>query len=356
MIKKQITFAIFLTSVLLISGCQKRQDVIVDSNGTAITLTTPTRVDVASIEKSIGQIDAKNAPIINSEVNGQIIQVLCEVGDRVKKGQTLAIIDASQYSNAADSSSANVKLLESQVENQRKTVARYEELIKQNFISEAKLDELKTALKGYEEQLKAAKAGLKESSRTSGKTIIKAPVDGFVYARNISVGDFATVGKALFGVANLKNVVIKAPFPETIAGKIRKGQKAKLYTHDKNSSVDGIISDIRPFVSASGRSFEAIISMQNPGEWIIGASISVDVITDEHKGALVVPENAVVLRPAGSVVYVINANSVKQKVVQTGQRQDGFIEIISGLSDGEKIANDGAGLLSDGAKVNIVTK
>ena len=64
-----------------------------------------------------------------------------------------------------------------------------------------------------------------------------------------------------------------------------------------------------------------------------------------------VPEQAVVLRPAGSVVYVPEGDNVKERVVKQGIARDGEIEIIEGLKSGERVAVDGAGLLSDGAKI-----
>ncbi len=353
---KKITLIGLVAVALFLSGCQKKEQISSDTNGTPITTIKATKSTVQYLEKSVGSIDAKSAPMINGEVNGQITKVLCEVGDRVSAGQVLATIDASQYQNTSDMNSANVKNLESQLANQKKTVARYEELLKQNFISEAKLDELRTAQRSYEEQLAGAKAGYKESQRANGKSVVRSPIDGVVYARNVSVGDFASVGKPLFGVVNSQNLVIKAPFPESIGNKIKKGQKVYLYTSDESHKVDGVVSDIRPFVSANGRSFEAIISLKNENNWLVGGSINVEVVSDEHKDSFVVPENAVVLRPAGDVVYVVSGDSVKQKKVKAGQKQNGNIEIIEGIDGSENIANDGAGLLTDGAKINITIK
>jgi hypothetical protein len=68
-----------------------------------------------------------------------------------------------------------------------------------------------------------------------------------------------------------------------------------------------------------------------------------------------VPEQAVVLRPAGTVVYIVENQRVRQRVVQTGLKQEGLQEIVKGLEPGEVIATDGAGFLSDGAAVTLAT-
>ena len=84
-----------------------------------------------------------------------------------------------------------------------------------------------------------------------------------------------------------------------------------------------------------------------------GGSVNARVILSVRENALMVPEQAVVLRPAGKVVYVVKDRRVAQRVVETGLRQDGLQEITKGLAAGEVIATDGAGFLSDGAAVTL---
>ena len=74
---------------------------------------------------------------------------------------------------------------------------------------------------------------------------------------------------------------------------------------------------------------------------------------DIKEQALVVPAQAVVLRPAGQVVYIIEDNIVKQRIVVTGQTINGDVEILDGVNPGEQIANDGAGFLADNARIRI---
>ena len=85
----------------------------------------------------------------------------------------------------------------------------------------------------------------------------------------------------------------------------------------------------------------------------VGGSVNARVVLEVKNDALMVPEQSVVLRPAGKVVYVIAANRAAQRVVETGLKQDGLQEILKGLAPGEVIATDGAGFLSDGAAVTL---
>jgi hypothetical protein len=77
------------------------------------------------------------------------------------------------------------------------------------------------------------------------------------------------------------------------------------------------------------------------------------VVTGRKENAVVVPEQSVVLRPAGKVVYLVQDGKAVQRVVETGVRKDGRIEIVSGLAGGETVAADGAGFLTNNAPVAI---
>jgi hypothetical protein len=107
-------------------------------------------------------------------------------------------------------------------------------------------------------------------------------------------------------------------------------------------------------VNAGNRALDAIVRFDAEGRAFRGGgSVNARVVIGVKRDALMVPEQSIVLRPAGKVVYVVNNERVTQRIVETGLRQDGLQEIVKGLAPGELIATDGAGFLSDGAAVTI---
>ena len=122
---------------------------------------------------------------------------------------------------------------------------------------------------------------------------------------------------------------------------------------DPDKPVEGRVKEIRPTIGSSNRSSDAVIEITNPGNWKPGASVNGAVVIAEHPDAVVVPETSVVLRPAGTVVYVIKDQHAAQVIVQTGVKQAGLVEILSGLKAGETVALDGAGYLSNKAAVAV---
>jgi RND family efflux transporter MFP subunit len=117
--------------------------------------------------------------------------------------------------------------------------------------------------------------------------------------------------------------------------------------------VEGEIEDIRPTVLEGSRAIEVIARITNPGALRGGGSVDAAIITGSREGALVVPEQSVVLRPAGKVVYVVEEGKVRQQIVETGSKQGGVVEIVKGLQGGETIALDGAGFLTQGAAITV---
>ncbi len=104
----------------------------------------------------MGAVDPTAVPTVSAEVPGRVLQVLVDVGDPVKAGQVLAILDDQDVSNAERAARSEVKRLEALVANQQRLTERYRELVKKNFISPLKMDETESQLTAVREQLTGA--------------------------------------------------------------------------------------------------------------------------------------------------------------------------------------------------------
>lgn len=146
---------------------------------------------------------------------------------------------------------------------------------------------------------------------------------------------------------------VRLPFPENVAVRLRPGQSVALSDFAQpDKTVPGTIREIRPALSATTLSRDVIVAVANSA-WRPSGSIRGEVTLGVNRGARVVPETAVVLRPKGSVVYGIADNVARERPVTTGIIRDGQIEIRAGVEAGETVVVDGAALLSDGAKVQV---
>ncbi|HCU52999.1 MAG TPA: hypothetical protein DIC36_01490 [Gammaproteobacteria bacterium] len=184
-----------------------------------------------------------------------------------------------------------------------------------------------------------------------------------VVKTDLSVVESAVGNATSLGVAQAldptqvrrQSFTIRLPFPEHVARQLRPGQHVRLSSFsDPGKTANATIQQIRPALDSSTQTMEVIAALPGGHEWYSVGSVRGEVVLGVHRGTLVVPETAVVLRPAGSVVYRIEGDTAHEQVVKTGILRDGRMEILSGLKSGETIAVDGAGLLSEGAKVRIM--
>jgi len=333
--------ALGLFAILALPGCAKKAEEKKPGPPPAmITVTQAETRDVPVVERSIGEADSATAPKIGAEVSGRIIKVLVDMGDAVKKGQLLAEIDASDYL-------ADARRQGAQAETQQKLTERYRDLSKRGFVSSSRLEEVEAQNISTREQLTRA-------SKNLSRTRIVSPLDGRVDSRFVSVGDWIDLGKPVFQLSTSEALRIRLPFPETVAQRIKVSQDVRLSTPTApDKEISGKITQLRPMVGANSRSFDVIVEVANPGDWRPGSSVNGEVLIETHQGAVTIPEESVVLRPAGEVAYVVENGKAMQRVVKTGVKQSGYVEIIDGLRAGETVAVDGAGYLTDQANVTI---
>ena len=322
---------------------------------TPVTVTKAAQQDVLVTEETIGRIESRTAPLVAAEVEGSVIKVFVDTGQKVKAGAVLAKLDSEAPRLGRDAAQAEVDRLQALIVNQERTVKRLRNLLANNSISTDQFDNAEAQLEALQEQLEGATARLSDSNRRFGKTLIYAPVTGWVEKRYIDPGDFLKVGNPLFKITTDRYLRILLPFPECVAAQLRPGLSVRLAAPmAPDTVIESRINDIRPSVDTNSRAIEVIVDINNPGSWKPGGSVNGTVIIAEHPGAVTVPEQSVVRRPAGEVVYVIEQGRARQRVVRTGQRKEGRIEILEGVTVGDILAVDGAGFLTDGARVQVL--
>jgi len=306
-------------------------------------------------EEVVGSLENVIDPKIGAEVAGRVTRVLAFTGKKVRKGELLAEIDAQDFEIQSRADAADVKRLQALLENQERIVARQQKLVRQGFISQNALDEALAQRAVLHEQIAGARARAESTGRNLGKTRVVAPNDGEIESRVVASGDYVKVGDPLFTLVGMSRMRAHLLFPESAGTRIRPGLKVRLESPAApGKSIETRIDEIKPTVNAGNRALDAIVRFEaDDGAFRGGGSVNARVVLAVKQNALMVPEHSVVLRPAGKVVYVVEGGRAAQRVVETGRKQDGMQEILSGLAPGERIATDGAGFLSDGAAVTV---
>jgi membrane fusion protein (multidrug efflux system) len=306
-------------------------------------------------EEVIGTLENVIDPTIGAEVAGRVTRVLGFTGKKVAKGEVLAEIDAVDFQIQSRGDRAEIGRLTSLLEQQQRVVERQQKLVSQGFISQNAVDDALAQRNALREQLVAARARAEATGRSMTKSRVVAPIDGEIESQVVATGDYVKVGDPLFTLVGMSRLRAHLLFPESAARRIRPGLKVALESPAAPGRlIETRIDEIKPTVNAGNRALDAIVRFDtDDGAFRGGGSVNARVVIDVKENALMVPEQSVVLRPAGKVVYVLNEGRVAQRQVETGLKQDGWQEIVKGLAAGETIAADGAGFLSDGAAVTL---
>ncbi len=349
-----IRLALLILILALATGCPDRAG---DQNAGArkvrITTAMPARQDVSLYEHTLGTVEDPRFATLSSELPAVVAEVLVDAGDPVKAGQLLLRLDDRDARARLDAAEADLQRLQALQQSQHRQVLRLRKLRPRQFVSQTQLDAAEAQLTALSESVDAARAALQQARHHLARTRIRAPFDGRVQRRFAAPGDFIGIGKPLLSVATSSRMHVTLPFPETLLGRIRAGQRVMLRLPG-GDTLDTRIGEVAPAVSRRNAAFVARADLPEGSPLRPGGSVSASVELERHRDALVVPAAAVVLRPQGSVVYRIVDGRARQVPVTVGVHLDGLVEIVSGLNGDETLALDGAPYLTDGAPVDIM--
>lgn len=355
---KSLLLIALLSTALLGCGAKKSDPDQAEGkkNGPKPTLVSVTHVKKQAVditEQSVGSLEGLTNPTVSSEVAAKVIRIHVNTGQAVKQGQLIATLDATDLSLQALEAQAEVARIEALLANQNKIVERNQVLVSKKFISQNALDNDSSQQAALKEQLAGAKARLDSVKHNSSKTKVYAPAAGKIEKKLIDDGEFLRVGDPIVLIVSSQLLRAHLPFPEQIGAKLKPGLKVRLSTPTSSQSVDAVIHELKPMITEGSRSVDVIADVTNAPGWQAGASVDGTVVLGTQADSLMVPEQSVVLRPAGEVVYLARGNKAYQAIVKTGVRQNGLVEILQGLNENDAVVVDGAGFLTDQALIKL---
>lgn len=290
-----------------------------------------------------GAVTAWQEAIIAPQISGpQIIDVLAEVGDQVKKGQVLARLDKALLR-------ADEAVLVASFEQADANFKRAQALRENGFISEQNILSLETQMKTARAQLEAKRVQLRYAD-------IVAPDDGVISARNATLGAVATPNQELFRLIRQNRLEWRGELSARHLSVIKPGQEVQLDL-PSGGVATATVRQIAPALSADAR-LGTVYADIAPGSEAHAGMYATGRITIDRRPAMVVPSEAVVLRDGRTYVLELtgaesNTAKVAMRAVETGRREASEVEIVSGLAEGTRIVVRGSGFLNDGDIVRV---
>ncbi len=337
------------------AGCSgKKEEAPPAATGTLVSVAEASMQDVPVVLKSIGRLESRAAPLVAAEIDGRVLALAVDEGAEIAAGAVLAELDPTSVTLEMRAAKADLGRIGALLANEERRVERLRTLAARELVSREQLDDAEAQLAVLRAQRDAVEAQLRIVEDQVSKTVVRAPLAGRIQKRLVSVGDFVKRGTPLFEIATSASLRALLPVPEPLAARLAPGLAVKLGSPlAPDTHATGVITELRPAVGADNRAVWAIVDVENPGAWRPDATVRAEIVVAMRANAVVVLQQSLVRRPAGEVVYVIRDGKDVQRVVGTGERLDGLVEITTGVAAGETVAVEGAAYLSDGAPVRL---
>jgi len=297
-----------------------------------------------------GDVATKQNVLIYPEMAGTLQRVYVTEGDRVIKGQLLATIDDGGMAS-------QLEQLKTQAALAKTTFERQKRLWEQNIGSEIQYLQAKTTYEATMNTVEQAASQLKKSS-------IRAPFNGII---DDVIKDQGTVvspgpGAEVFRIVNLSDMYITVDVPETYIGSIDQTSKASVYFPVLGDTIITKVRQTGNFINPSNRSFTVEIPVPNEkGNIKPNLSARVNINDYSNPAALLIPQSVISENAAGDqYVYIVEnpgedmKGTAKRRIITTGRTQGMFVEVLSGLSSGELIIQEGARTVKDNQDVQII--
>jgi len=296
----------------------------------------------------VGEIRAFDAVTVSSEVAGRVEKVLVEVGDRVESGQALVEVDREVFHLRQLQAEASLSAARAELELAERDLERKLDLLSDKTIPQASFDQAKAGHDLAVANVAAAEAAVGLARRDFASSIVRAPAAGAITARTVVGGQWADVGQGMLRIALGAKVKVVArvpshwvPYLQGLDFSIRPGEptrRARLYSID-------------PVVNEASRSFEVVGTAPADG-LRPGLFANITLTSPETRMSLWLPVSAVMTSDTPRVMLAADG-VIELRRVQTDRRDDGMVEVVSGLDEGEEVILDVSGL-TRGLPVKVV--
>jgi HlyD family secretion protein len=363
--------------------------------GTKIDPSKLAKVEKGDLAKSVvatGKVTPITKVEVKSKASGIVKKLFVEYGDKVKKGQLLAQLDkeeiqaqVDQSRAAAAASEANLRSSEADYERAKVDAEgpdvpllkraydratgmakdgvvsasalddaqkNYEMAVNKQNVAKAQVTVLKAKIAQAQAQVARDRANLKQLEEQLSYTDIESPIDGIVLSRDVEMGDAVSSILVLGSSATLvmtlgdtSEVYVKGKVDESDIGKVYLGQPARIKVESfKDKTFNGKVTKISPMGVEKDNvtTFEVRVSINNPGgELKAEMTANAEIILDEHKGVLQIPEGAIIYdkdKKASVEVPDPKAKDGKKKLaVNIGISNGAKTELLGGLKEGDEV-------------------
>ncbi len=353
----KILLLIFIS--VAVTACKEKIEIVEEVR--ALKTITVTETATGQIRKFSGIVRATDSSNLSFEVSGKVETVNVDIGDRVRKGQLLAVLDKEPYRLDVDAARAELVTAKAKVVNTKEEYDRQERVYRQGAGAKSKLDRTKYNYNAARSQVNYQIAKLNLAKRNLRKTMLTSPYDGHIAWRSVDPHEEMKVGQKVFAIDAKGALEVRLAVPETTIHQIHMDTPTTVtFPTLPGQSVKGRISDIGS-AAVKANAFPVKVGLIEPPVNInpgMTAEASLVLKDDRQITGYLVPIQAILpakeARQGHAFVYDPETFTVRKTPIRTLGAEQNMVIVSEGLSAGDVIAVAGVSFLADGMKVKLM--
>ena len=346
--------AVLLATVVIagaaLTGCEKEEEAAAPPRPVLSVVVAPTALPGT---RFAGTVQAKVQAALGSRVAGRLVSRTVHVGDLVKKGDVLALLDATAYQLAVRSARAELSSAEATLSSAVATEERQKTLLQSNAAAKAAVESAEQSREAADAGLTRARTALVKAQEQLSYTRILAEFDGVVVATGAEVGQTVSPGEAIVTVARPDERDAVVDIPE-IAENIAVGSRFSVSLQINPAvTVKGMVREIAPSADAVTRTRRVKIALENPPDTVrLGTTITAE-LEGADLTAIMIPQTAVLQKDGKPHVWLVDAGKVHLAPIEAGADAGRALQVAGGLKAGDRVVTAGVHSLEEGQKVRI---
>jgi membrane fusion protein (multidrug efflux system) len=346
-----------VVALVFLAGCKKPAEAPPASKETAAA--APVKVQTQPVGHEMmprfltltGSVLADRQSEVAANVSGRITATYVERGKTVKTGEILAVVDSKAAGFSAEAANAQSQAAETQVELAKQECARADTLFSQGAIAKSEHDRLKSQCSSQLFQANAARANANLAGKLAGDTVIRAPIDGMIGERYVSVGEYVQPPSKVASIYSINPVRVSISVPEQAVGMIKEGQTLDVRVSAWDRVFPATVRYVSPALRPNTRDLivEALApnldGALRPGMF---ATVLLLVGEEEHP---TVPSEAIKSEGTVRRMFLARDGHAFELVVRTGVQKDGRIAVLEPLTDKDNVILNPPPGLRDGSSI-----
>lgn len=347
-----VPLAMAAVAAVTLASCQKEEEAAAPPRPVLSMVVAPSALPGT---RFAGTVQAKVQAALGSRVAGRLVSRSVHVGDLVRKGDVLAVLDGTAYELAVRSARAELSSAEATLASAIATEERQKTLLQSNAAARAAVESAEQSRAAADAGLIRARTALVKAEEQLSYTRILAEFDGVVVATGAEVGQTVSPGETVVTVARPDERDAVVDIPET-AEAIAMGSRFTVSLQVNPAvTVKGVVREVAPSADAATRTRRVKIALEGPPDTVrLGTTITAE-LEGPDLTAIMLPQAAVLQRDGKPHVWLVDAakGEVHLVPVETGAAAGRAVPVTGGLKDGDRVVTAGVNSLEEGQKIKI---